>query len=72
MTSQGHCAFSLNMNRDVLHPETMKKGFYHGLFHILLIIVSTCSVVITVNNLNSDVTLRKSGALLTYEDLKDF
>lgn len=44
----------------------MKKGVYHGLFDILLVVVATCSVVITMHNLNSDVTLGKTCALLTY------
>lgn len=44
---------------------------YHGLFDIFLIIIATCSVVITVNNLNSYVTLGKAGAPFTYEDQKE-
>lgn len=46
----------------------MNKEIYHRLFNILLIIIATCSVVITVNNLNPDVTLGKASAPFTYRD----
>lgn len=49
----------------------MNKEIYHGLFDILLIIVATCSVVITVNDLNSDVTLGKTSAPFTYGDWRE-
>lgn len=44
---------------------------YHGLFDILLIIIATRRVVITVNNLNSDVALGKTSAPFTCRDYKD-
>ena len=49
----------------VCHPETADKEIYHRLFDVLLVIIAPCCVVIAVNNLNSDVALRKSSASFT-------
>lgn len=62
----------LMINRDIWHTETVNKETYHGLFDVLLVVVATCSVVIAVNNLNSDVALRKTGAPFTCGDCKVF
>lgn len=62
-----------------MHPNKYKRKsendvagleMYHGLFDVFLIIVATGSVVITVNNLNSYVTLGKTRAPFTCENGK--
>lgn len=68
--------YSVNVNFPSPSTEIfgMQRGWtkktYHGLFDILLIIIATCSIVITVNDLNSDVTLGKTSAPFTCEDWK--
>lgn len=41
------------------------KEIHHGLFDVLLVIVTTRSVVIAVNNLNSDVAFGETSAPFT-------
>lgn len=46
---------------------------YHWLFDVLLVIVATRSIVVAVNDLNSDVTFRETSAPFTCGDFeRDF
>lgn len=49
----------------------LRKQTYHGFFNILLIVVASCGIVITVNNLNSDVTLGETRAPFTCRSWKE-
>lgn len=42
------------------------RGAYHGLLHILLIVISSCCVVVAVHNLYADVALRQACALFAW------